>query len=572
MHRFAPAAQVSFKKWHRLLCTAVCICAVGGTAQAQDYSGATTRAPASLGELPTQTIALPPIEVQSSAGMRYGTRGTRGSLLPPPPIAGGSVPKTLPPLDRVTSPRSMGATNARPSAVRPLPPLSPLTSTPDLGLRPNYSLNRNQRPGTLSAAPLPPLSTSSSTRIAMPQRYPATTAGIVRPQLTQQPMAPAVIAAAPLAPLPDATPKAAPAPVQEGEWVTLEPQPATAAAPAPSAVPFGAPTPPPAASEPVAAVAAIAPASPETSPVHAEFDAIVKGYGAPVPAEPVIADVAPTTDVTPQPAPEVPAATAATIPVATLSDESRAILDKLPKTADGRTVIKTPEPVIIKRTDPNAGVLPSNVKTHEEVGMSIEVRASKTEVFGLLEEGYDALMSGNYSGAEQAYQGALSSEADNELALFGLATTYHKQGNLEQARAYYGKLLTKNPYHREGLNNFMALVSQEAPEQALAELEKLELANPDFSPIPAQIGLILNQQGDLKAAAGKLARALELEPGNLSYQYNLAVTLDRMGDAPQALALYQNLLEAHLQGQALPGDVDIDTIHNRAIYLGSHGA
>ena len=151
------------------------------------------------------------------------------------------------------------------------------------------------------------------------------------------------------------------------------------------------------------------------------------------------------------------------------------------------------------------------------------------------------------------------------MALFGLGTTYQKMGHNEEARDVYAKLLSYNPTHREALNNFMALISEEAPAEAIAELEKMEQQSPDFSPIPAQIGIIYSKQGNYAAAAEKLARALNLSPENNAYKYNLAIALDKLGQGEKASELYVELITASNAGEMIPGDVE--TIRNRVIFL-----
>jgi Flp pilus assembly protein TadD len=166
-------------------------------------------------------------------------------------------------------------------------------------------------------------------------------------------------------------------------------------------------------------------------------------------------------------------------------------------------------------------------------------------------------MGGDSAQAIDTYKNILSTEPTNEDALFGLASTYHRLGNLESARPYYGRLLKINPTHREGLNNFLALVSDESPQEALAELERLEQRNPDFSPIPAQQSLVLAKLGYADQAREKILRAIELSPDNLTYKYNLAVMLDKQGRYADAGALYRLLIDASLKGQKIPASLDI---------------
>jgi Flp pilus assembly protein TadD len=315
--------------------------------------------------------------------------------------------------------------------------------------------------------------------------------------------------------------------------------------------------------------APVLPADEPQQDVNNEFNAIIRNDDiakesseAPMPAAP---------DDVIMPLEGIPVQSIPTAPVdmaelPELSPESRKILSKTPSGIDSKVIAHSPEPVIIKRTDPNAGNIPKiDVRTHEEMGMKIEVRKANINVHEYLEQGYENLMDGHEAIAAGYYNEALKAEPKNELALFGLATTHQRMGNRDEARELYGRLLAINPTHREALNNFMALISDEAPEDAIEELEKLETENPDFSPIPAQLGVVYKKLGDNRMAVNKLVRALQLSPDNVSYKYNLAITLDAMGDTEEASDLYMELIEDYNNGATLPGDVE--TIRNRAIFL-----
>lgn len=241
-----------------------------------------------------------------------------------------------------------------------------------------------------------------------------------------------------------------------------------------------------------------------------------------------------------------------------LSKESRDILKKIPSSLDKKKEAeKPPPPVDIDRAAPMDdlfGEQSGEISSHEAMGISIEVKKPNINTNYELERAYNALIAGNQEDAIAIYQQVLESEPNNKLGLFGLATTYHRLGQLSLARPYYGKLLTLDPENREALNNFLALVAEESPQEALRELEKLQAKNPDFSPIPAQIAIVYARQGLFKEAAHKMQQALQLSPENLAYRYDLAIMLDKAGDYPAAGIAYQQVMDAHLKGEKIPGE------------------
>lgn len=203
----------------------------------------------------------------------------------------------------------------------------------------------------------------------------------------------------------------------------------------------------------------------------------------------------------------------------------------------------------------------------ENSQIKLEVRSPGPDIMGTLTLGYSALSSGQHEAAISLYKKALKEEPRNADALFGLATAYQRSGQNAQARTVYGRLLKLYPDHLEGLNNFIVLAAQESPEETLMLLSELERQRPEFSPIPAQIGMIHYRSGNLAEAARNLHRAIALDPTNLSYRYNLAVILDQMGDTASAMGLYKQLLDEGMRGKPLPAS--LRSIQERLTYLGS---
>lgn len=196
-----------------------------------------------------------------------------------------------------------------------------------------------------------------------------------------------------------------------------------------------------------------------------------------------------------------------------------------------------------------------------KIGKGEDAEKSKVK----LERAYKALLVGQNGAAISIYKEILEKEPENKDAMFGLATAYHKNSQFEQAREIYTKILKKNPADKEALNNFLVLVAEEAPEDALIELEKLERINSNFSPISAQIAMINLRLGNTDVAARYLRRAILLSPDNISYKYNLAVVYDKAGKEEQALPLYQQVVDAASSGDVVPGSVD--KIRERMNYL-----
>ena len=258
--------------------------------------------------------------------------------------------------------------------------------------------------------------------------------------------------------------------------------------------------------------------------------------------------------LTPQPAPEPEASTHEQ-----LSRKTKSIIGTIPSKLDAPNVEKA-EKFDLNRTSAALDALDlkkaGKTDAYEAAGIKISVRRPGLDTNYELNRAYNALTGGNTEAAIQTYKDILSVEPTNQDALFGLASLYHRQGDVAKARPLYAVLLKNYPKHREGINNFLVLVSDESPQEALAELERLEQRNPDFSPIPAQEAVVLERLGYASEAQAKMMRAIELAPENLTYKYNLAVMMDRQRNYPQAIALYRLLLDSSSKGAQIPASAD----------------
>jgi Flp pilus assembly protein TadD len=183
----------------------------------------------------------------------------------------------------------------------------------------------------------------------------------------------------------------------------------------------------------------------------------------------------------------------------------------------------------------------------------------------LLEQAITAGKFGQIEAATAIYEEMLKIEPNNENALFGLATILHNSAQLEEARKLYTKILTMNPGNQQALNNFLSLVGDESPDEAILELKKLEAINPYMSIIPAQIAMIYVSQKNYVKAIKYLNKATLLSPGTMIYKYNLAIFYDKAGDAQNASKLYRQLIIDNENGKAVPGT--IEKINQRLIYL-----
>lgn len=381
-----------------------------------------------------------------------------------------------------------------------------------------------------------------------------------------QPMPPLHFASSP-APVPQAPMEAAPAAPMVSPPIVAEPAPM----PAPVAEPSPTILPPPPAPLETAIVPTPAPV-PLAEPSAALPDYQQVSNPAPITPQPVIAPA----PLTPMPVAADESGSIPTVPVIPaepgLSPQSKAVLAKVPSGIDSPAK-GSGKTVTMERVNPNVAAAlkadaPDDVQTYNQHGINIEIRRPGVNINRRLEQAYEASQHGESDVAISIYQEILSARPDNVEALFGLASTYHQTGRYTEAQALYERILTARPDHREALNNYLVLVGNESPADALQSLSQLQERNPDFSPIPAQMAILYDKLGNFEAAQASMIRAIDLAPDNLAYRYNFAVMLDRRGQQRKAAQIYRSLLKEADNGAALPASTQ--EIQKRLTFIDSN--
>ena len=157
---------------------------------------------------------------------------------------------------------------------------------------------------------------------------------------------------------------------------------------------------------------------------------------------------------------------------------------------------------------------------------------------------FDALEFGQYEVAIILYKKILKTKKNDQDALLGLAQSYHRLGDIEEAKKYYSLIIKNNIKNEIAVNNFLVLVSEESPKVALQEFLKLDRVLGYNSVLKGQISYIYSLLGDYINALKYIDYALGLDSGNPSYIYNKAVILDNLKLKKESLLLYSKILSS----------------------------
>lgn len=147
-----------------------------------------------------------------------------------------------------------------------------------------------------------------------------------------------------------------------------------------------------------------------------------------------------------------------------------------------------------------------------------------------------------YAAASRGYQEVLRKDERNRDALLGMAAIAQQQGQDQSAQHYYRQVLLVNPRDPVALG---AMSSYSAGNSVDSEsrLKQLLTEHPRSGALHYALGNVYADQSRWADAQQAYFNARTLEPSNAQYTYNLAVSLDHMGQSKLAAQSYQQALQ-----------------------------
>lgn len=167
--------------------------------------------------------------------------------------------------------------------------------------------------------------------------------------------------------------------------------------------------------------------------------------------------------------------------------------------------------------------------------------------------GYDELHRGDLDAARRSYTAALAADPANVDALLGLATIDGRMGRASAAAARYRRALQLDPRNATALAGLAALADWSRPDELETQLRSDLARTPQSAPLHSALGNLYAAQGRWTEAQAAYFEAHRLQPGSADTTYNLAVSLDRLGETRLAVEYYARALDAS-RGQAAQFD------------------
>lgn len=138
-----------------------------------------------------------------------------------------------------------------------------------------------------------------------------------------------------------------------------------------------------------------------------------------------------------------------------------------------------------------------------------------------LKEAYLALSLGHLDLAEQKYLVALNLHPHEKDALLGLAVIAQRKLQLSRAENLYKQVLREDMGNAAAAAGLVSLSAQTTPIAAESQLRELLDIKPGSPEIQYALGNVLAHQQRWGEAQQAFLRALNLQPGNALYAYNL---------------------------------------------------
>ena len=160
----------------------------------------------------------------------------------------------------------------------------------------------------------------------------------------------------------------------------------------------------------------------------------------------------------------------------------------------------------------------------------------------LLREAYDAYKSGNNSLALTRYNQVLGEDPGNRNALLGRAAINVQKGDGAAAIKDYQVLLLANPKDSLAMTSLIA-VANYSPRETESQLKLMIREEPSSPHLNFALANVYGSQNRWQEAQGHYFRALQNNPGDPNYAYNLAVSLEHISQPGSAITYYRRALD-----------------------------
>ncbi len=184
---------------------------------------------------------------------------------------------------------------------------------------------------------------------------------------------------------------------------------------------------------------------------------------------------------------------------------------------------------------------------------------------------YNAATSGQYEVAVELYKQILKSDPENHYASFALAACYHKLGQYKQAKTLYYQLLkhewSDEKTKSELIGNLIEVIVEESPNESVYLLEKLVNQSPESAYIMAGAAMAYDKINKSDQAILLMKRAINIDPKEIRYKFNLAIIYDKLADYQNATRYYQEIVQNYISSNTIDNSIPIEQVKQRIEFI-----
>lgn len=186
--------------------------------------------------------------------------------------------------------------------------------------------------------------------------------------------------------------------------------------------------------------------------------------------------------------------------------------------------------------------LPEKIRV-QPAAIRISRSRSVDEKNKLITSAFTDYRAGRYQAAGMKYRAALSEMPENADVLLGLAATEYRQGNLRAAYENYLRVLKLYPDNNYAKTALIGMQDTQDLSEHASTIKLLIQREPQTPYLYFSLGNLYAGQSRWPEAQQAFFDAYRLDPGNPDYAFNLAVSLDQIGQRKTALEYYQVALQ-----------------------------
>jgi tetratricopeptide (TPR) repeat protein len=194
-------------------------------------------------------------------------------------------------------------------------------------------------------------------------------------------------------------------------------------------------------------------------------------------------------------------------------------------------------------------------RTSKKMDANSVLTEKAQEIKTLKDKAYSAVQNGEHEVGISYYKQVLKEDQNDSFSKLSLATTYHTLGQYRQAKPLYVELLDVFPNSEQLVSNLLSVMIQETPYEAMYLIPGIAEKHDRSAIIQAQMSLAYAAVNKYPEAIKYIRKAIDLDPYNVDYKYNLAVFFDLSKNYKEAKKLYNEVLLSDITNRARSNDI-----------------